>query len=734
MRCMAMAAPPGRLPGGRLGKLASCKSFTPWGSCGLLAGRCRRPLLTAGYLLRVYDVRIDPDWLRTLAEEVCGGPSMDAYFVGGDFLTQPYVEDSVALHPTDLRRWGPDVDTPYRLIVPPRAHVAAWAQRCVTQLPMEAVGTVCMMCAVVPRTQLTGGEDLAALQRMLPQAAALFTCKDLQVEVRVVGQRAPVCRVPASKDQKALPPPTWEKAWLPIDRVLVVLVIRRTSSPWRLPPVCPVRGDLPAPVADGLELLRLEYQLPPATKQSNAEKAARAALRKLAAAMQLPDPPGPRPLRQVVVQHGGVVALLAVPKAQALHWLRGSGCGGLYLRPFWTGQTDASISRERFSLLWLRGKAERGPELWQTFKDKPGVVGLLLTGRDVALRVDQSAKVEQLQAQLALSLGSPDEKFRRAVVGQRWWRLGPLTEAEGWQASEMARSVGLEPLRGELRFAQMGKWRHCVFFSAVGNPSKLSFDNGTRGSSEAYLVEANPPPRTAGKTAMASVKPASGTTLLTSSTWAGPQRKDLQPQRKKQELAEVPLSRPSPWNQPQRQPQRNPPTVPALPTSAAATKRPPSAPRTPVPTPFGYYSEDQPVLAATKPSRRRKKGSQGPRPDELEELRGLIQDLRTELRALRRENELLRRAQVQPWQQPPPSGLQLPVTPSRMPPLQPPQFTPVAPVPVSPIPEAATITGDVEMLPGGTLGSHRREAGDTPDGKRVPKAARALVVDESNDV
>ena len=94
------------------------------------------------------------------------------------------------------------------------------------------------------------------------------------------------------------------------------------------------RGELPQPKGDGLELLRLEYVLPPATRQSGAEKAVQLAVRKLAREMQLPLIPGPQMLRQVVVQHGSVLAILAVPAAEAVEWLRGSGFGGLYLRPF----------------------------------------------------------------------------------------------------------------------------------------------------------------------------------------------------------------------------------------------------------------------------------------------------------------------------------------------------------------------------------------------------------------
>ena len=105
------------------------------------------------YLLRVYDTRLAPEWLQTLSHELCGGPEA-GYIVGGDFLSRPYVEDSVALHPTELRRWGPEGQAAYRLIIPPRPHVAAWAQRCVSQMQIEAPDTVCTMYMVVPREQI----------------------------------------------------------------------------------------------------------------------------------------------------------------------------------------------------------------------------------------------------------------------------------------------------------------------------------------------------------------------------------------------------------------------------------------------------------------------------------------------------------------------------------------------------------------------------------------------------
>ena len=137
----------------------------------------------------------------------------------------------------------------------------------------------------------------------------------------------------------------------------------------------PLRGELPAPPPSELELLRMEYGLPPTMRQRDAEQAARAALRKVAIAMGLPEPPRGQ-LRQVQVVHGGLLAILGVPRDQARRWLAGSGCGGLYLHPFWNHHTGADVKREHFTLLWARGKAEKGPMLWDIFHSKRGVMGL----------------------------------------------------------------------------------------------------------------------------------------------------------------------------------------------------------------------------------------------------------------------------------------------------------------------------------------------------------------------
>lgn len=255
----------------------------------------------------------------------------------------------------------------------------------------------------------------------------------------------------------------------------------------------------------------------------------------------------------------------------------------------------------------------------------------------------------------------------------------------------MIRSAGLEPLRGELRHARMGQWRYAVYFAAAGAPLKMTFDDGSRGCSEAFFQEASPPPwQTALPTA-----PKGGAAPASSSVWAGP-----------------------------RQQSRPPPGPPAPQHRAApAEQRPlyaatsPSGPALLVAT--GRQEEIEVSLKGRSGYGRR----QEPRSDELEELRGLIQDLRAELRALRRENELLRRAQVlDPWRLAAQSQpTQRPTTPPALLPLPNPSFSPVPPM-----------NGDVAM-DHSALGVHAREQGGTPEPKRALGVARALVVEGRDD-
>ena len=55
------------------------------------------------YLLRVYDTRLQPTWLRNLAAEASGVATDNTLVIGVDLLTETTVEDPEALA-SDVRR------------------------------------------------------------------------------------------------------------------------------------------------------------------------------------------------------------------------------------------------------------------------------------------------------------------------------------------------------------------------------------------------------------------------------------------------------------------------------------------------------------------------------------------------------------------------------------------------------------------------------------------------------
>ena len=444
-------------------------------------------------MVRVFDTRLEEKWLQDFATELVG-VDVDSFVIGGDFLTKPHLEDGPAFHSPPIHRWGPVGSGCYHLLVPRRPHLAAWVQRCHHQLSVESPASCISVCCVVPRHACSPSLDAAAIRRLVPQADPLLSDPTVELWVFAVGERPPMVRVPSTERQ--LPPSVWERALLPQNKVLLVLQFRRHAGA----PVPPtgewIRGHLPAPQASPLELLRLELTLPPATRQKDAERLARKGLEKIARELQLPSP-APQQLRYIQLTQGSLTAIFGVPRHLAVQWLRGSGCCGLYLRPFWTENSSETVARDRFELLWLRGKLGDGPRIWEAVKGLPSVVGLLPGDKDVAVRVAAGSSLEELQAvqtQVQFVLADKQVQMRRPIPGQRWWRLGPLTEAECWKLQEMVALTGLVPLRGELRMARMGPFRSAVYFAATGEPSRWSLDDGSWSASDARLTVANPPP------------------------------------------------------------------------------------------------------------------------------------------------------------------------------------------------------------------------------------------------
>ena len=583
----------------------------------------------AEYMLRVYDTRLEDKWLRDLAVELVG-IDVDSYVVGGDFLTHPHLEDGPAFHSPPIRRWGPSGQEAYHILVPPRPHLASWIQRCHHQLDVESPAARFSVCCIVPRDACPATLDANAIQRLVPQAEPLLKDRTVELHAFALGERAPIVRVPGNAQQ--LPPSTWEHAQLPHNKVLVVLQFHRHSGQ----PVPPagrwIRGQLPTPAVSPLELLRLEFMLPPATRQRDVERLARKGLEKVAKEMQLPNPASHQ-LRNIQLTQGSVTAIFGVPRCNAVQWLRGSGCGGLYLRPFWTASSSSSMARDRFELLWLRNKLVDGPRIWGSVKDLPAVVGLLPGDKDVAVRVEAGCSpeaVQAVQAQVQFVLEDKQAQLRRPVPGQRWWRLGPLTEAECWRLQEMVAATGLVPLRGELRVARMGPFRSAVYFAATGEPTKWSLDDGSWAASEARLTPAEPPPRRQPASTAVPHAPQSGTFLPAESSWAGPRRTQA-----------TVLSAASPTHSAQQQ-------------STSIT--PAAAPHRPSPADFPPLSAPQPKMAGSPQNSRRRQqkgGSQQPNSsleerldrllEQLERLQQQNAEMASQLLHLRDENAALRR-------------------------------------------------------------------------------------------
>ena len=101
-----------------------------------------------------------------------------------------------------------------------------------------------------------------------------------------------------------------------------------------------------------------------------------------------------------------------------------------------------------------------------------------------------------LEAQAAHLLGAKsDFKIRRAVEGRRWWKIGPLQLHDEWHMQELIARFGLAALPGSLAVSKAGPFRSFAFFASVGEPSRMTLDDGSWGASPVELVAAKPPPR-----------------------------------------------------------------------------------------------------------------------------------------------------------------------------------------------------------------------------------------------
>ena len=302
--------------------------------------------------------------------------------------------------------------------------------------------------------------------------------------------------------------------------------------------------------------------------------------------------------------------------------------------------------------MWVRGRLADGAKLWDKIKDQPGVVGLLPGDRDIAIRMTAAARPAALQAQVRFALADEAAQVRVPVAGQRWWRLGPLTEAECWRVKDLILAVGLSPLRDEVRLAKAGPFRNFAYFASVGEPICTTLDDCTWNSSEARLTSASPPPRRPAPSVSAQRGPSS-TSLPAQAQWGGARRSPAQPSQ-----------------QPQRSLMPQPAAFPAAPPASLSGPPLPSGPRLPLssPAPSRGQSSSQPSVPPATSRRRGRRGSltQPPtmstrardptpaRPDRLDQLIDQVAELGrqnaamlAQLQSLQRENADLRQQLAQ---------------------------------------------------------------------------------------
>ena len=700
------------------------------------------PSVEDSALLRVYDMRLDHQWLGRLQQALAlGTATEDTFLIGGDFLHRTALRDEEVVLRT--RRWGPASSAgSYHVFVVPRPHQEEWVRRAHQQVGIEDPDCWVSVALVVPRDKLPETLTLKVVREAVPALRAVLDDATLEVVVSAVGERPVLQRVPAGC--RLLPPEEWESAHLAINRVLVVASFRRrvgvglgagtsvAGTGTRPAPVTRwVLGTPPRPAPSPLELLRVQLALPPAVKQANADKMLRAAVRKSAGRLHLTMPPAGQ-LRQVQASEGSVFALLGVPKAEARQWLRSSGAGGLLVRPFWVSDGSSSLKRSDYEICWLKSCTADAATLWEALSEQYGFFGLVTNGRTLGLRVLPGVDVDGMLAQVHFATKDVTASIHRPVFGARWWQVGPLTDAEAWRATEVVAAFGLQPLRGELRFGRSGPFRSVVYFTAVGEPHRYSLDDGSWAASAAKLSPAAPPPQRPRKPL--------GPALSPQSTWAGPRTTSPPNTAPMGPLGPAHGTSPSNLCPVSAAVGIIPYSAPPVPTRSSAhpeTAGPPSLhPMPAVGPPLAVWPQPAPTPTAAghrdsdwRPGGQGL-GTPGSVHDVAEQLAALVAQigaLSAEVRELRMENQQLRQqlVAVQGAHQPQPYQHQpyLATSPPR-------PLTPLCPIPMPRFSSVPASPGDTAMETS-ALGLRERERGTTPDAKRVSGAARTLVLEDT---
>jgi hypothetical protein len=161
-----------------------------------------------------------------------------------------------------------------------------------------------------------------------------------------------------------------------------------------------------------------------------------------------------------------------------------------------------------------------------------GFFGLLAGGPDVAVRLSQEAHVESALQQVRFVLQRSEVAFRRANPEARWWKLGPLTQAEVVHVKTIIPQFGLRLEGDQLRFWAAGRFRSAAYFMAFRVPTRHSLDEVGWNSSSMELRPADPPPRKWGAVTSslgARQPPLLGPALSAQSTWEGRRGPHLEP-------------------------------------------------------------------------------------------------------------------------------------------------------------------------------------------------------------
>ena len=344
---------------------------------------------------RVYDTRLSPKFHRGVLAKLGIPDSEQVKVVGGDFLTaeamgEDVLTDNEALQ--DGEKWW--VQGGHAWVNPPRESLRKWVDEICWQ--MDPTGAASISFAMfVDRDKVAAGADVA---QILPALRPLFQVEGTTASAFAVGERVPLRRIP--RNSKALPPSEWVEVFSPDNRVMVVVQVKRgvgQSDPrisWLGGIVPP---PPPPPAQTGCEVLLAELLLPPGIRAERAAGFFQSTLRRVARENSLEQPLGDwRPRADGHLAWG----TFKVPRGSALAWLKLSGKGGLFVRPFLSQATGPDCASDRFAVRWLRSSSsvdsDASSQVWERVKGIDGFFGLVLGKGDMGLRVAKGQDHESL--------------------------------------------------------------------------------------------------------------------------------------------------------------------------------------------------------------------------------------------------------------------------------------------------------------------------------------------------